>query len=270
LERVAAARPHALALLGPFLDANNQKIAAGDTTIPGEEADEPCGFEELYARHVFPTLQRTLARLRRASPDTEVLLVPALEDVLCFHPLPQPPLDAMLGGPAAGAAGRALDELRGAVPGLRFLPNPAHVRLGGTSVSLCAADALSPVLRSGLVLRPTEGRRLEAALRALLHQRCLFPVLPRDPPQVSEGRASALDFPDRAVPDLCIFPSQAGVASATVVDETAFINPGAVCRPVSLGSFAEVRLASAAQAGGGAAGAASLQERLQIEIHKLA
>jgi len=263
LERAAAARPQALVLLGPFLDAGNQKVAAGDATLPADgEGGEPCDFEELYSRHVLPTLQRTLVGLRRKSPDTQILLVPSLEDVLCFHPLPQPPLDAML-APVLGA--QALGQLKSAVPGLRFLPNPAHVRLGSTVVTLCASDALSPVLRSGLVLRPEE-KKIEAALRALVHQRCLFPVLPRDPPQVSEIRASALDFPDHTAPDVCIFPSQAGLPSATLVGETAFLNPGAVCRPASLGSFAEVRLAPAT----GSGGAASFQERLQVEIHKLA
>merc|ERR1719183_1425769 len=106
-------------------------------------------------------------------------------------------------------------------------------------MSVSSSDALSPVLRE-LVLRPAE-RKIEEALRLLLCQRTLFPVLPRDPVQVSEARAGALAFPfvDGAVPDLCIFPSAAGGATGTFVDGTAFVNPGLLCRGV-LGTFADV------------------------------
>merc|ERR1719203_2275530 len=101
--------------------------------------------------------------------------------------------------------------------GVKFLPNPAHLDLNGLRVSVTSADALSPVLRSGLVLRPEE-RKIEQALRLLQQQRSLFPVLPREPARVSEARAAALDFPGKVVPDVAIFPSVSGTASGMLVD----------------------------------------------------
>lgn len=259
-ELAAAARPQAIVLLGPLLDASNQRVSSGEPGPAGDEAEGIETLEDIYTEVIIPLLQRSVASLRRRCAHTQVFVVPSLEDVLCFHPLPQPPLDAML-RPTLGD--QAVEQLRG----VRFLPNPAHLRLGGVTVSLTSADALSPLLRSGLVLRPEE-RRLEAGLRALLQQRCLFPAAPRDPPQVAERRAAALDFPGGQPPELCIFPSQVGSPCATHIDGSAFVNPGSVCRPAALGSFAEIRVASSRRVG--AEGTAKLlQDVLRVDIHKL-
>jgi len=187
--------------------------------------------------------------------------VPSLEEVLCFHPMPQPPLDVAL-GPDVASSGvwEQFDKM-----GVRFLPNPAHVKINGVRVSLTSADALSPVLRE-LVLRP-EGRKIDEALRVLLRQRTLFPVVPREPAQVSEARAAALDFPDGEAPDVVVFPSITGTASGAVVDDTLVVNPGSLCRPAVLGTFAEVLLMPADALGG--AGGAGLQERTRVDIQKL-
>eukprot|EP00930_Biecheleria_cincta_P070356 TRINITY_DN5799_c0_g1_i1.p1 TRINITY_DN5799_c0_g1~~TRINITY_DN5799_c0_g1_i1.p1 ORF type:complete len:749 (+),score=108.20 TRINITY_DN5799_c0_g1_i1:97-2343(+) len=260
LAHAAKERPEVLILLGPFLDANNHKVIAGETTLPGEK--EPCSFEEVYARHILPLLARGLAPLRQkeagsTSPATEVLILPSLDEVLCFHPLPQPPLDVLLGA-VAPMLSPAMERLKRL--GARFLPNPAHVDLKGIQVSLTSADALSPLLRE-IVLRP-EGRKIEEALRLLLLQQSLFPVVPRDPPQVSEARAAALDFPDGARPQLVMFPSIAGNATGLFVDDTVFVNPGPLCRPAAFGSFAEFWIAPST-------GAARLQDRVRVDIQKL-
>eukprot|EP00435_Cladocopium_sp_Y103_P073153 s108_g42.t1 len=96
------------------------------------------------------------------------------------------------------------------------------------------------------------------ALRLLLQQRCLFPMVPREPAQVCEARAQALDFPGGA-PHLCIFPSLAGL-SATVADDTLFVNPGFLCKSAALGSFAELWIAP---------GGDSMKDRIRVDVKKL-
>lgn len=251
LDYAAHAKPQVLILFGPFLDAGNQAVQTGQTKLPFE--DEPCSFEDLYAGHILPQLLEGLEPLRRSKTPTEVLIVPSLEEALCFHPLPQPPLNAMIGGLVLSAA---LEKLR--LLGVRFLPNPAHVVIDGLRLSLASADVLSPVLRE-LVLRP-QGRKIDEALQLLLMQRTLFPVLPRDPTQVSEARAAALDFPDLQAPDLCIFPSQVGALTASFINETAFVNPGSLCRPAAPGTFVELWLP---------AGSGKISERLRVDVQKL-
>lgn len=248
--------PQALVLLGPFVDMANLKVSSGETTIEGEE--EPLTFEEIYTDIVLPTLLRGVQALRRSSPSTQVFLVPSVDDALSFHPMPQPPLDIALGLEAGVFA-----PLKGL--GVRLLSNPAHLQLGGLRVTLSSADALSPVLRD-LVLRPPE-KRIEEALRLLLLQRTLFPTIPRDPPQVSETRAEALGFPGGECPDVCVFPALAGVASATFVEGSVFVNPGPVCR-AQLGTFAELVATPAAPVHAGLG--APLRERVRVDIHKLA
>lgn len=258
LEHAARERPQVLILLGPFLEAGNTKVTSGDTTLPGE--DDPVSFEDLYAQHLLPLLERCLAPLCRGR-QTEVLVVPSLEEVLCSHPLPQPPLDVALGPHLQNTQSgtRSLDRLKSL--GVKFLPNPAFVRINGVQVCLTSADAVTPLLRE-LVLRPA-GNKIEEALRLLLHQRTLFPVVPRDPPQVSERRSDALNFPDQdRLPDVCIFPSAVGTANGTVVESTVFVNPGSLCRPAALGSFAELWLAPP-KAG------ANLRQRARVDIQKV-
>lgn len=259
LEYAVHEKPQALVLMGPFLDAGNLRVTAGDTTIP--EDVEPCSFEEVYTQHLLPLLSRGLRPLLaplHGGPPTEVLIVPSLEEVLCFHPLPQPPLDVSLDLPQG-----SMDQLR--QQQVRFLPNPAHVSIGGVNMSFTASDALSPVVRD-IVLRP-EGKKIEEAHRVMLGQRTLFPVVPREPAQVSEARAAALDFPGREVPDVCVFPSVTGVPTSTAVDETVFVNPGSLCRPAALGTFAEMWLVP--PSAGEAAESTPFAERVRIDIQKL-
>ena len=141
--------------------------------------------------------------------------------------------------------------------GVQMLPNPAHVRVGGFRVTLSSSDVLSPIVRE-LVLRPKENK-IEEALRALLHQRTLFPAVPREPAHVSEARSAALDFPDGIAPDLCVFPSVLGLAKA-FVDDSVFLNSGMLCRG-ALGSFAEINIAAAV--------GTPLRERVKVDVQKL-
>jgi len=228
LQHAVRKQPQVLVLLGPFVDAANVKVSSGNTVLPGEQ--EPKTYEEIYKNHVLPLLYRGLQPLKQSAQPTEIILVPSLEEVLCFHPLPQPPMDSALG---IGVA--AFEPLRRL--GVHFVSNPSHVQVCGMRLSLTSADALSPVLRE-LVLRP-QGKKIEEALRMLIHQRTFFPAFPRDPGHISEARSAAFDFPDDAPPDVVIFPSQMGTPSGTFIDGTAFVNPGVLCR-ATLGTFAEV------------------------------
>mmetsp|Transcript_35103 Transcript_35103/g.72151 ORF Transcript_35103/g.72151 Transcript_35103/m.72151 type:complete len:578 (-) Transcript_35103:87-1820(-) len=248
-------RPQVLILLGPFVDANNTKVMEGEACLSGSE--EPACLEEVYVR-VFAELRKGLEPLRAARPATQVFILPSLDEAVNFHPLPQPPMDIML---AQWLEEEATDLLQLQQMGVRFLSNPAHVELNGIKVSITSADALSPILRE-MVLRP-EGRKVEEALQLLLKQRCLFPAVPRDPAQVYEAKAQALDFPwDGTSPQICIFPSPLAVMNGAVVENTLFVNPGALCRQAALGSFAELWIQPAE-------GVSTMKDRVRLDLKKL-
>mmetsp|Transcript_18414 Transcript_18414/g.52841 ORF Transcript_18414/g.52841 Transcript_18414/m.52841 type:complete len:624 (-) Transcript_18414:216-2087(-) len=256
LEHAARSGPQVVFILGPFVDSGNLGVVAGEPVLPGRQAGDICSLEEVYTEHVLPLLRQGLASIKSASPSTEVFILPSLDEVLSFHPLPQPPLNLSL-GPVLGQKGA--EQLRRL--GAQFLPNPSHLSIEGLRVTVTSADALSPLMRSGLVVRPEE-RRIERALRLLLEQRRLFPVFPRDPAMVSEARAAALDFPDGDVPEILIFPSATGTASGQFVDGRLVVNPGSVCRPAAMGSFAEVWLTPPPADGSGGA----LLQRARVDI----
>ncbi|CAK0868474.1 unnamed protein product [Prorocentrum cordatum] len=256
LEHAARERPQVLVLMGPFLDAGNQKVLSGETHLPG--SDEPCAYEEFYGRRLLPLLRRGLAPLRQGTSPVEVLIIPSLDEAACFHPMPQPPLDVALEPLGLTDALQPLRRM-----GVKFLPNPAHVQVNGLCVSITSADALTPVLRE-IVLRP-QGKKIEEAHRLLLRQRCLFPVVPRDPAQISEKRAAALDFPDLLEPDVCVFPSLSGTPTGAFVDGSVFVNPGSLCRPAALGTFADLRVAPCGPARDAADGA-GLRGRARVDV----
>lgn len=249
-------KPQVLILLGPFLDANNSKVSSGDTTVYG--SDEPCSYEEVYTELILPLLVHGLEPLRRLNPPTEIFVVPSLDEVLCFHPLPQPPLDMSL--TVIGGAFAPLQSL-----GVHFLPNPAHVEVNGLKMTISSADALKPLVQE-LILRPA-GKKIETALSLLLHQRTLFPVVPRDPPQVCESHSKALDFPKLEAPDLCIFPSRIGTATSYTVDGTVFVNPGPVCLQAAFGTFAEFW--SVSNTDTAETPSTPFTDSVRVDIHKL-
>merc|ERR1740121_2303819 len=260
LEHAAAVNPQVILLLGPLVDAGNKLVADGEVDLPDD--GEPCSLEEFYSERVLLILQRGVQTLRKSGSSSKVLFVPSIDEALAFHPMPQPPLDLEL-APNVGESGvNRLEQLR--QQGVQFLPNPAHLDINGMRVSVTSADALSPVLRSGLVLRPEE-RKIEQALRLLQQQRSLFPVLPREPACVSEARAAALDFPEKIVPAVTIFPSVSGTPQGMLVDGRLFVNPGSVCRPAAIGTFAEI-WAGAPPAEGGKA---SVRDQVRVDIQSL-
>lgn len=255
LEVAAAKKPDALILFGPLLDASNQRVIAGDPVLPGD--DDPRPFEDVY-EFVLQKLGMGIRALRGACPKTQIFLMPALDEVMHFHPMPQPPYTSSMIREADQRGW--LTRMASNPLHVQMLPNPAHIRLSGLKMSLTSCDALQPLLRD-ILLRP-EGKKVEESLRQLLRQRSFFPVLPRDPPQVSEARAAALDFPE-GVPDVCIFPSQCGGLSGTFVEETAFLNPGSVCKPAALGTFAEMWVVPRSEHSG------PFNQRVRMDIHKL-
>jgi len=261
LEHAARVKPQVVLLVGPFVDATNKLVAEGDVELPGQ--GEPCSLEEFYSEHVLSLLVRGLQDLRKSIGSTRVLVVPSLDEALAFHPMPQPPLDLELAPNLNDAGVAKLEKLK--QMGVQFLPNPAHLDINGLRVSVSSADALSPVLRSGLVLRPEE-RKIEQALRLLQQQRSLFPVLPREPACVSEARAAALDFPEKVVPDVMIFPSVSGTSQGMLVDARLFVNPGSVCRPAAIGTFAEIWAGAPPTEGA----KASVRDRVRVDIQSLA
>jgi len=218
-------------------------------------------FADVYERHILPALHRGVLKLKRASPNTQILVVPSLEEALSFHPLPQPPLDQSI-----GVQSGAFDKLKRA--GVMLLSNPSHVKIGDLNVSISSADVLSPLLRD-IICKPEGKKKIQESLCQVLRQRNLFPVLPRDPAAVSEARAAALNFPEGGFPDLCIFPSQCGGLSCSFVDETAFLNPGPVARPAALGGFAELWLTGGAEPSTSEDGAAPLSSRMRVDFHRL-
>eukprot|EP00746_Dinoflagellata_sp_MGD_P164188 gnl/MRDRNA2_/MRDRNA2_92675_c0_seq1.p1 gnl/MRDRNA2_/MRDRNA2_92675_c0~~gnl/MRDRNA2_/MRDRNA2_92675_c0_seq1.p1 ORF type:complete len:630 (+),score=114.79 gnl/MRDRNA2_/MRDRNA2_92675_c0_seq1:94-1890(+) len=246
-QRAMDTRPQALFLLGPLLDSNNLRVQEGDCRAPGSNHSRT--LQEVYMNQIVPLLTRLCIELRQSSPHTKVMLVPSLDEALIFHPLPQPPMDLTMcleGNPLAVLQRQ----------GVGFLSNPCMVKVNDVSIAVSSADALSPVLRD-LVFR-SNGKRIEEALRQLLLQRTLFPVFPRSHP-VSEAHADALNFPDDAMPDICLFPSAVAAGSGTFVDDCLFLNPGPLCR-ATLGTFAEVVVHQ---------GESALPDRVRVDIQKL-
>jgi hypothetical protein len=79
--------PHAIVLMGPFLDMSHQDISSGELSFENPKDGAKCFIthEELF-KDLLSTIKRELSDL-----NTTVILVPSTKDVHHFEPLPQVP-----------------------------------------------------------------------------------------------------------------------------------------------------------------------------------
>jgi len=195
-------KPHLLVLTGPFLDSGNSVVSAGACF---DGSGTPVTFEEIYAREIFPRLE-ILSRACRDS-ETRLVIVPAVTEIGCEHPLPQPPLD--------------WDKK---FPGLTSASNPCMIRINRDfNMVVTSQDAVMPLTTDLFVSPALAARgvpRVDLCLEQLIRQADLFPT---GSAPVDSGRPLSLGA------DAYILPSQIQQFAKSVCGRV-FVNPGQVCK----------------------------------------
>ncbi|KAG8214743.1 DNA polymerase alpha subunit B [Butyriboletus roseoflavus] len=215
LDKVKESKPAVVLLIGPFVDATNSRIKDGDT-------DETP--RQLFERQFTERLQDFLVQ----SPDSTVLLVPSINDVISDHAVfPQCEL-----GPEFSKD-----------PRIRLLPNPCRFSVNGISFAVTSVDTLFHLRKEEFFKRTpevdpltptselaTDGMSILA--RNMLQQRSFYPIFPTPFDVAHEVNLDVthseeiklVESEDECAPDVLVFPSRLKQFSK-VVDSTAIINP---------------------------------------------
>jgi DNA polymerase alpha subunit B len=159
LDFLAIARkesPHALLLLGPFVDMSNTEIATGDLHFENQGATCFVSHEELF-RDLLNTVQKELQGVR-----TKVILVPSTKDVHHFEPIPQAPFYERL------------------PPGFTAVPNPCVLQLNEVRVHVINTDVIKDICPN-MFAKNMAPAKIDLALKGIFEQRLAYPMYPPNP-----------------------------------------------------------------------------------------
>ncbi|KAF8630838.1 hypothetical protein AX17_005197 [Amanita inopinata Kibby_2008] len=215
-----SSKPNVVLLVGPFVDSSHPRIKIGDII-------DVTPFRLYEARFLAP-----LKSFLQASPNSIVLLVPSIRDLLSDHVVyPQSEYPQVLTGEH---------------PRIHLLPNPACFSINGVTFAVSSVDVLFHLRREEYTKRGQEvdpilpmyaedtGTDVMGNLcRHLLQQRSFYPLFPV-PLDISHevnldvSHSESLRICDadgnQYAPDVLIMPSKLKEFSKTVHSTTA-INP---------------------------------------------
>ena len=176
--------PDVFVVTGPFLDESDPRLASVPTSFA-------ILFNELFTKH-----------LNAIPPTTQIVVVPALQDVTSDYPvLPQPPL-------STGGYPKS--------PNVLFAPNPAVVAIDGGAVTLgvTSTDIVKHISRHFVSGGHTD--RMGCICQALVEQRCFYPLQPTDESVGLEYAKLAHMYFPFYTPDVLILPSDQNTFAKTV------------------------------------------------------
>ncbi|CEM07858.1 unnamed protein product [Vitrella brassicaformis CCMP3155] len=250
LAQLSMSRPRLLVLMGPFVDARNEQVAAGalvekrepdednvDMTRDDDQLTSYLCYEEVY-RRVFEKIDAFRRGEENVSP-IQVAIMPSLHDVGQCYPLPQPAFDLASFREALDVSHFPLEEDTqqmdtGSTPKVLWLSNPCRMMLGNElEIAMTSCDIIGPIM--GRRFMKGEGSSFDRCFEAFLGQRSFFPL---DPPyhgqqhshQIEFGQVHSMQFDMAGVaknpPHMFIFASSHISPFARVAQERVFVNTG--------------------------------------------
>jgi DNA polymerase alpha subunit B len=163
MELVRRDRPHALILMGPFLDVSNQVVESGDISYkhPNTETVEYLDYEQLFKL----LMQFIRDELDADKVTTKVVLIPSHKEVHHPYPLPCPAF-------REGILPKGFEPI--------LLGNPTIFRINDISFGVLNADSIKDVCLNMITKNKDEvkGGKMTLALESMFQQRNFFPLLP--------------------------------------------------------------------------------------------
>ncbi|KAI0057842.1 DNA polymerase alpha subunit B [Artomyces pyxidatus] len=216
-QQLLSQKPAVVLLIGPFVDSSHPKIKAGD-------------LDETPVDMFNNKFTESLRDFLDISPDSLVLLVPSVRDMLSNHcAFPQSQLGPELAGDTR----------------IKLLPNPSRFSLNGVAFAVTSVDVLFHLRKEELVKKVEEIDSYDLGghdpaidtmsnlCRHMLQQRTFYPLFPTpfdlshevnlDVSHLESLRLCSEDAPSTA-PDVLIVPSRLKHFSK-VVDNTVAVNP---------------------------------------------
>jgi len=233
LNKVLEVRPNIVAILGPFLDQNNEAVKAGELLSGGSN--------ETYLDYnqAFELMINLINDKLKVLPNTSVFIIPSLNDVHNINSYPQPPFYA-----------KDFNKIK-------FLSNPSQVCLNkNVNISFSSADMLFDVIKNSFV-KNNASNKFSLCLKEVLNQRMLYPVYPTLIPLDTRGYENIeMD----GIPDI-VFYSSALPSGIKLAKSTLFINYGMLVKGKDVGSYVTINVANDMQK--------LIEERVSIKTSKL-
>ena len=242
-----AAKPDAVVLLGPFVDADHPLAKNNDL----KEGDESVDAATLFVLKVAWALEKLV--IEEDCP-TQFILAPATRDLVAEPVFPQPPLDA----PPLGTVNDARPSWQDEMPvGSLELPSQVHVvgnpglfKINEVVVGVTATDVLFQLSSQELFHNGRDNSEIAKMPRVarlashLLSQRSFYPLFP--PPSMSSTVADApVDLRQHGKwklplqPDVLITPSKLQ-PFARDVQGCLVLNPGHLSKGAGGGTFSQL------------------------------
>jgi len=246
LDNMMLTRPKVVLLIGPFIDSTHTKLKNGV-------------IDQSPAQLFHEQFTENLRDFFHVSPDSLVLIVPSVRDLLSDHTV----------FPQCEFSGEFAAD-----PRVHLLPNPSRFSLNGVSFNVSSVDVLFHLRKEEFFKQAEEidsvssssdgsNDSMTTMCRHLLQQRSCYPIFPV-PFDLSheinldtthaEGLKLAEDGAEELAPDVLVIPSRLKHFSK-LVDNTIAINPSFLMK----GTYSTLIFH----------GAETLKDRLKANIVKL-
>lgn len=211
-------RPDVVVLLGPFVDEKHPLILSADCDQTPEE---------LFANRISAQLEDLL---HVNGPATTVILIPHVRDMVDAHiAYPQSPLDKD-------------SELGLNIPkAVKCLPNPAVFSINEIVFGITNNEVLFNVGQEECSRAPARTDRLGRLTRHILEQRSFYPLFPASQDANLDLTHAHLMRLHNGLPDVMVIPSQLRYFTK-VVDNVVCVNPGALTKSKSGGTYARMSI----------------------------
>ncbi|KAF8517371.1 DNA polymerase alpha/epsilon subunit B-domain-containing protein [Hysterangium stoloniferum] len=221
IEEAKASSPSVLILLGPFIDAAHPAVKSGK--LPSSPLSL---FQQSFTHPMQSLLQQ--------NPDTLILIVPHVRDILCSHTVfPQ---------------GCGESDFGILPSSIRILPNPCIISLNGVRLGISTMDVLYHLknqqyiqrpmqVSNGIATQPAPSDAMANLCRHVLEQRSFYPVFPV-PLELSSdvnldvSHSEHLKLGESA-PDVLLLPSILRQFSK-IVENTIVVNPSVFAKSRTL------------------------------------
>ncbi|CDF34849.1 unnamed protein product [Chondrus crispus] len=226
LSVVERARPDAVFLTGPFVDASHADVSSAT----------PVQFEHIFETRVLNRLRKAVAAMTDEGPRTEFVLVPSLMDVHHDFVCPQPAFRLQAGQPSDAR--------------IRLVANPSVVELASRDGAAVATVGVAnlPSLQdiSADCICWNKPDRFAAIASHMVRQCSFYPTFPPSasvPLDCSLWDGMAIPDTERwPTVDVLVTPSRLKAFAKSVDGGAVAVNPGLLCRGSSGGSYAEMRI----------------------------
>ncbi|KAI9031701.1 DNA polymerase alpha/epsilon subunit B-domain-containing protein [Phycomyces nitens] len=239
IQTCIAQKPDVVILMGPFVPENHPIIASGELDVTPQDV-----FREQVAKRIND--------LEKASPSTQILLMPHADDLIHEYPLfPQPQFSK---------EGLGLGNVQ-------TLSNPAFIAVNDTRFAIGNTDILFSMSKEEVSGTIPHKDRLGRLTRHILEQRSFYPLFP----SAINDSIDSSQFPDLLIsetPDFLILPSQLKQFTKKI-DDTVAINPGYLSKRRAPGTYARILIHPVSKVNNDVDGQTKAWERTRIDLVRL-